>query len=104
MYHADGKSQCQLPFGSSKGVFRCGAHSAHAREHYKNESFYGIKIDRRTVYGAIALLTELGYDISTYEDNGVGYYLRSRELEQSEVLLLTNAVYSIPFIPAKQTE
>ena len=60
--------------------------------------------DRRTVYGAVALLIEIGYDISIYEDNGVGYYLRSRELEQSEVLLLTDAVYSFPFIPAKQTE
>ena len=68
------------------------------------QSLYGIKIDRRTVYGAVALLIEIGYDISIYEDNGVGYYLRSRELEQSEVLLLTDAVYSFPFIPAKQTE
>ena len=49
-------------------------------------------------------MIEIGYDISIYEDNGVGYYLRSRELEQSEVLLLTDAVYSFPFIPAKQTE
>ena len=62
----------------------------------KMQSLYGIKIDRRTVYGAVALLIELGYDISIYEDNGVGYYLRSRELEQSEVLLLTDAVYSFP--------
>lgn len=70
----------------------------------KMQSLYGIKIDRRTVYGAIALLIELGYDISIYEDNGVGYYLRDRELEPSEVLLLTDAVYSFPFIPARQTE
>ena len=62
----------------------------------KMQSLYGIKIDRRTVYGAVALLIELGYDISLYEDNGVGYYLRSRELEQSEVLLLTDAVYAFP--------
>ncbi len=70
----------------------------------KMQSLYGIKIDRRTVYGVVALLIELGYDISIYEDNGVGYYLRERELEQSEVLLLTDAVYSFPFIPARQTE
>lgn len=50
-------------------------------------------------------MIELGYDISLYEDNGVGYYLRDRELEPSEVLLLTDAVYSFPFIPASgQTE
>ena len=70
----------------------------------KMQSLYGIKIDRRTVYGAVALLIELGYDVSLYEDNGVGYYLRDRELELSEVLLLTDAVYSFPFIPARQTE
>lgn len=70
----------------------------------KMQSLYGIKIDRRTVYGAVALLIELGYDISLYEDNGVGYYLRERELEPSEVLLLTDAVYSFQFIPARQTE
>lgn len=34
----------------------------------KMQSLYGIKIDRRTVYGAVALLIELGYDISLYED------------------------------------
>ena len=60
----------------------------------KMQSLYGIKIDRRTVYGAVVLLIELGYDVSLYEDNGVGYYLRDRELEPSEVLLLTDAVYS----------
>ena len=70
----------------------------------KMQSLYGIKIDRRTIYGAVALLIELGYDVSLYEDNGVGYYLRERELEPSEVLLLTDAVYSFPFIPARQTE
>ena len=70
----------------------------------KMQSLYGVKIDRRTVYSAIALLIELGYDISLYEENGIGYYLRGRDLEQPEVLLLTDAVYSFPFIPARQTE
>ena len=37
----------------------------------KMQSLYGIKIDRRTVYGAVALLIELGYDISIYEDNSI---------------------------------
>ena len=43
-------------------------------------------------------LIELSYDVSIYEDNGVGYYLRDREVEPSEVLLLTDAVYSFQFI------
>ena len=33
----------------------------------KMQSLYGIKIDRRTVYGAVALLIEIGYDISIYD-------------------------------------
>ena len=70
----------------------------------KMQSLYGIKIDRRTVYGAVALLIEIGYDISIYEDNGVGYYLRSRELEQSEVLVRADAGYWFSFMPAYLTE
>jgi len=65
---------------------------------------YGLNVDRRTVYSSMALLIELGYDISIYEDNGVGYYLRGREFDQTEIMLLTDAVYSFPFIPAHQSE
>lgn len=70
----------------------------------KMNALYDLKPDRRTVYSAISLLIDLGYDISMYEDNGIGYYLRNRDFEQSEILLLTDAVYSFPFIPAKQSE
>lgn len=70
----------------------------------KINALYDLKPDRRTVYSAISLLIDLGYDISMYEDNGIGYYLRNRDFEQSEILLLTDAVYSFPFIPAKQSE
>lgn len=70
----------------------------------KLNAIYGLKPDRRTVYSAIALLIDLGYDISIYEDNGTGYYLRSHDLEQSEVLLLMDAVYAFPFIPVRQSE
>ena len=70
----------------------------------KMNSLYDLKPDRRTVYSAISLLIDLGYDISMYEDNGIGYYLRNRDFEQSEILLLTDAVFSFPFIPAKQSE
>ena len=70
----------------------------------KMQVIYGIRPDRRTIYAAAALLIGLGYDLSVYEENGVGYYLRSRPLEQSEVLLLTDAVYAFPFISTRQTE
>lgn len=70
----------------------------------KLNAIYGLKPDRRTVYSAVALLIDLGYDISIYEDNGIGYYLRSRDFEQPEVLLLMDAVYAFPFIPVRQSE
>ncbi|MCH5279092.1 MAG: WYL domain-containing protein [Christensenellaceae bacterium] len=66
---------------------------------------FGLKVDRRTVYSAIAALNtdKLGYDISCYDENGKGYYLRSRLFEPSEVRLLTDAVYSLHYITNKQT-
>ena len=70
----------------------------------KMNVIYDLKPDRRTIYSSVALLIELGYDISVYDENGVGYYLRNRDFEQSEILLLANAVYSFPFISAKQSE
>ena len=62
------------------------------------ESIYGLKPDRRTIYSSAAMLIDFGYDISTYEDNGKGYFLQKRDFEQSEILMLTDAVYSFPFI------
>ncbi len=70
----------------------------------KMNIIYGIKPDRRTVYSAVALLQDIGYEISTYDENGKGYYLSSRDFEQTEIILLADAVYSFPFIPAKQSE
>lgn len=70
----------------------------------KMNMIYDLKPDRRTIYSAIALLIELGYDVSLYEENGIGYYLRNRDFEPSEILLLTDAVCSFPFIPARQSE
>ena len=53
---------------------------------HKMKSLYGTDIDRRTVYSAISLLKDnLGYEISTYEENKQGYYLQERILEVSEV-------------------
>ena len=64
---------------------------------------YGLKPDRRTVYGAFETLIELGYDISLYKDNGKGYYLLDRQLEPSEAHLLSDAICTFPFISERQT-
>ena len=70
----------------------------------KMGQLYGLKPDRRTIYSALGILGDIGYDISLYDENKIGYYLRSRDIERSEVLLLSDAVYSFPFISAKQSE
>lgn len=70
----------------------------------KMENDYALRPDRRTIYSAVATLIDLGYDISTYEDNGKGYCLDSRDFEPSEIILLTDAVYSFPFISDRQSD
>lgn len=65
---------------------------------------YGLSPDRRTIYDAIELLKHLGYEISRYEDNGIGYYLQSRVFEQGEIRLLSDAIYSCKSIPKKYTD
>jgi predicted DNA-binding transcriptional regulator YafY len=70
----------------------------------KMKSIYDIDIDRRTIYGAVEVLNCLGYDISPYSENKQGYYIRERELEQSELQMLTDAVCSFPFISEEYTK
>lgn len=70
----------------------------------KLSSIYGLTPDRRTVYSAVDLLISLGCDISTYEENKKGYYLRTREFETSEVHMLMDAVYSHQAISPAQTQ
>ncbi len=72
------------------------------RERLNDE--YDIKPDRRTIYGAVETLCDMGYDISKYEENGVGYYLREREFDSGEIRLLLDAVYNCSYITQKQTE
>lgn len=65
--------------------------------------------DRRTIYGAIGVLTDpaVGYDISGYDDNGIGYYLLrdpKTDLEPSEVRMLCDAVCAFPFMDISTTK
>ena len=70
----------------------------------KVEIVYGVKIDRRTLYANVDMLKKYGYDISTYSENGKGYYLRDRLFEPSEAFLLCNAIHSSNFIPKKSSK
>jgi len=70
----------------------------------KYQAQYDAKLDRRTVYSAIDSLNEIGYDISTFEENGKGYFLRERVFEPAEVKLLIDAAHSFAYISPNQTK
>ena len=70
----------------------------------KLEKIYGLSLDRRTIYSSINTLTDLGYDISTYEENGIGYFLRIRDFDSADIRLLIDAVNSFEYISKKQTD
>ena len=68
------------------------------------EKQYNISIDRRTLYRNIEMLINFGYDISDYSENKIGYYLKDRLFEHSEVFLLCNAVHASHFIPDRASK
>ena len=68
------------------------------------ETSSGIKLERRTIYSNIEVLSQAGYEISDYKDNGKGYYLATRQFSKGEVLLLCNAIHASHFISNKQSE
>jgi len=59
---------------------------------------FGIDTERRSVIKDIKLLIQYGYDISLFEENGKGYYMRTRKFEPHEIRLLIDAVQSSRFI------
>lgn len=80
------------------------SHILNAREiNEKLKTIYGKDADRRTVYGSIEALISLGYDISTFEENRTGFYLRERDFDPADVRLLIDAVSGFEFISQKQT-
>lgn len=69
----------------------------------KMKLLYDREIDRRTVYDCLNALNQLGYDISMFEENREGYYLRERIFDVSEVRLLMDSVYTNNTIPARHS-
>jgi predicted DNA-binding transcriptional regulator YafY len=60
---------------------------------------YGIKASRNAIGRNVSLLCEMGYDISTYEENGKGAYLRERAFDDMELLVLIDSVLTSKYIP-----
>ena len=61
---------------------------------------YGIEAGRNAIGRNISLLKEMGNDISTYEENGKGAYLRERLFDDMELRVLIDSVITSRFIPA----
>lgn len=64
--------------------------------------YYGVNLDRRTITSAISDLIDFGIDISTFADNGLGYYIVDRGFEKSETYLLMDAIFSLAYIDRNQ--
>lgn len=65
------------------------------------EHDYELPISRVTVYDSIEILNKLGYDISTYDDNKQGYYIRNREFDAYEIQIIQDSLAMNPFLPEK---
>ncbi len=63
----------------------------------------GIEAERKSVYRDIDILIDYGYDIIKNRGTGGGYFLSTREFEEPEIRLLTDAVASAGFITAKKS-
>lgn len=64
----------------------------------------GIIAERRSVIRDIKTLEAFGYDISLYEENKQGYYLRSREFEEEELRILIDTVSASKSITTKKSK
>ena len=67
------------------------------------EQEYDLTLERRTLYANMELLKKYGHDISTWQENGFGYYLKSHQFTKSEVFLLCNAIHSSHFISQRES-
>ncbi len=77
-------------------------HALKAADIIKMITDEGLKCDRKTFYDDINSLVDAGYDI--IHETGGGYKLVSRDFEDAELRLLSDAVYSSRFISAGKTK
>lgn len=67
----------------------------------KLKESYGIEANRNTISRNIQLLCNLGFDISTYEENHQGVYLRTRMFEDMEIRWLIDGVLNSKYMTDK---
>lgn len=64
---------------------------------------YGVDTNRNTVGRNIAVLCELGFEISTYEDNHRGAYIESRQFDPMEIRWLIDGVLNSKYLTPQYT-
>lgn len=62
------------------------------------------KLDRRTIYKYMEDLKELGFEVSTFEENGIGYALVTKHIEPYELRILVDSISANKFITKKKTK
>ncbi len=67
-------------------------------------SDYGMVVERKAVTRNIQWLRDFGYDISIYEENGKGFFLREREFEDAELQYLIYGVLSSKYITSSNAK
>ena len=85
---------------------------AEDEEHYlstkelteKLEDEYGMTCERRTIYANINLLKEYGHKISTWQENGFGYYLIEHQFLPEEVEGICKAIKNASSFSTRQNK
>jgi len=65
---------------------------------------YGVEAERKAVFRNIDWLRDFGFDISTYEENGEGYFLRGRVLESRHIAILIDALLNATHVSAEEQQ
>lgn len=71
--------------------------------HYMKKRL-GVTLDRRTMYSYIRDMRHIGLEVSTYDKEKEGYFLKDFFLQENEFKLLMDSVKASKFITQKKTE
>ena len=69
-------------------------------QHLQNE--YDLTCERRTIYANMDLLKKYGHRISTWHENGNGYYLKEHQFTVNEITALCESLASNNQLTSKE--
>lgn len=68
------------------------------------EKDYGLKATRNTIRSNLSVLTDAGYEISTFEDNGKGIYIEEGDLIHEQLRWLVDSVLNCRYLPENRAQ